>query len=76
MSVALEVDTVRLFGECGVEDAEELLAVLAGASGITVDLSAAGHLHSAVFQVLLRLRPRLVGCPQEPFFALWLLPLL
>jgi hypothetical protein len=76
VSVVAGGDVIRLVGECGVEDAEALLAALSAAAGATVDLSAAGHLHSAVFQVLLNLRPKLVGSPQEPFFGLWLLPLL
>ncbi len=74
MSVVDGGDGVRLVGECGVEDAEALLAALSGRPEAVVDLSAAGHLHSAVFQVLLNLRPKLAGTPQEAFFVNWLLP--
>jgi hypothetical protein len=74
MSVEAAADGVRLVGECGVEDAEAVLAALSGRPEATVDVSAAGHMHSAVFQVLLILRPKLVGTPQEAFFANWLLP--
>ena len=76
MSVELDGDVVRLSGECGLEDCERLLALFAGGSGHRVDLSGAGPIHTAVFQVLQAKRPALSGTPRDDFFTTWLLPLL
>ena len=75
MSVVLEGETICLRGECGVEDAEPLLALLQG-GGRAVDLGGAGPLHAAVFQLLLAFRPPLAAPPADPFAATWLMPLL
>jgi hypothetical protein len=76
MSVRVEGSVVRLIGECRVEDAEPLIAALQGGAALAVDLTSAGHLHAAVVQVLLALRPPLSGPPGDPFTAEWLVPLL
>jgi hypothetical protein len=76
MSLRLDGSTIRLEGECRVEDAEPLLAFLHDGDGRRVDLTAAGPLHAAVVQVLLALRPPLDGPPGDPFTARWLVPLL
>lgn len=76
MTIRVDGAVIHLLGECRVEDAEPLLAALQAGTATCVDLSAAGHLHAAVFQVLLALRPPLTGLPRDPFTAKWLVPLL
>jgi hypothetical protein len=76
VSVVLDGATIRLTGDCGVEEAELLLSLLLPDPGRRVDLSGVRRLHSSLFQVLLCLRPTLSGSPLDPFFAKWLLPLL
>lgn len=76
MSVTLDGDVVRLAGACGVEDAETLAALCRTAPGVTVDLAAAGSLHTAVVQALLEFAPPLRGFPADPFAAAWILPAL
>ena len=77
MSVILEGEVVRLHGECRVEDAEPLLTLLQARAGRRVDLGGAGHLHAAVVQVLLALRPVLTGpASDDAFVARWLAPIL
>jgi hypothetical protein len=76
MSVRLDGMVIRLEGECRVEEAEPLLALLQEEAGREVDLGAAGPLHTAVVQVLFALRPRICAAPEDGFLAHWLLPLL
>jgi hypothetical protein len=72
VSVRLDGAVIRLEGECRVEDAEPLLALLGGEAGRVVDLTAADALHAAVVQVLLALRPPLLGPPRDAFTARWI----
>ncbi len=65
---------ILLEGACPVEEAETLLALLLSAPGAIVDWSACTKLHTAVFQVLVALRPRLRGDCQDPFVRTWLAP--
>ena len=74
MTVALEIDRIRLAGPAPVEDAEALVAALQAAPGLPVDWSDAGPLHTAVVQALLVLRPRLVGTPSDAFNRAFLKP--
>jgi hypothetical protein len=76
MTVRLETTVIHLEGECRVEDAEPLYALLRDGAGRSVDLSMAGHLHAAVVQVLVLLQPRVEGPVGDPFTARWLNPLL
>ncbi len=76
MSIRLDGPVIRLEGECRVEEAEPLLALLQEDPGREVDLAAAGPLHTAVVQVLFALRPRIGAVPQDGFLTHWLLPLL
>ncbi|WP_426959529.1 hypothetical protein [Muricoccus radiodurans] len=76
MSVRLEGSVIRIEGEARVEDAEALVSLLRDGAGRSVDLTAAGPLHAAVVQVLMALRPPLLGPAGDPFTARWLLPLL
>lgn len=76
MSVTMQQGTIALIGDCGVEEAETLLSLLQGNAGAAVDLAAAGRIHTALWQVLLALRPVLVGAPADPFSRQWLVPAL
>src|ERR1700677_3009635 len=76
MSVRLNDNVIHLDGGCGIADVEPLLALLQSPPGRTVDLSDAGHLHAAVFQLLLAFRPPCTGLSADPFLATWLMPAL
>ena len=76
MSVRRDGQTVRLEGDCHVEDAEPLAALLEAREALTVDLCACTRLHSAVVQVLLVFRPTLEGEPANALLAHHLLPAL
>lgn len=76
MSIQSDDSAIVLSGDCPVEDAEPLLALLLDDAGRPVDLEQVTRLHTAVVQVLLAARPRLRGVPAGTFAATWLLPLL
>lgn len=76
MSVALLGGIITLTGECGVEEAETLLSLVQSNPAASVDISAAGPVHTALWQVLLVSGPRIIGQPQDPFIRRWVLPLL
>lgn len=58
-----------LEGHVSVEDTEALLAHLRATEQPAVDLAGCEHLHAAVLQVLLALRPALLAPPQDPWLA-------
>ena len=58
-----------LEGVVAVEDAETLLQWLLGREEATVALERCEHLHAAALQVLLAVRPRMVGVPADPGLA-------
>jgi hypothetical protein len=76
MTVALDGTVVRLTGECRVEDAEPLLAMLQEQAGRNVDLSEARRLHTAVLQILMAIRPEIRGGSLDAFLRTWIEPLL
>ena len=76
MSVLFDGQTISITGDCGVQEAETLLTLLQGHPGAPVDLSAAGSVHTALWQVLLVLSPAVVGEPADPFTRRWIMPLL
>jgi hypothetical protein len=76
MSVSLDGNIMRLHGDCPVEDAETVMRLLQAAVDPTVSLTEVRILHTAVLQVLLALRPKLVGPVRDPFISRWLAPLL
>lgn len=63
---------VRLEGVCPVEDAETLAGLLLEDPAATVDWGACTRMHTAVYQVLLRLQPTVLGTCGDPFVARWL----
>lgn len=60
---------VALEGQVSVEDAEALQARLTAQPRPAVHLGRCEHLHAAVLQVLLALRPRIVAAPPDPWLA-------
>lgn len=74
MSVEVIGDTIRIVGNATVADAEPLLVALQDDPARPIDLGHAAHLHSAVVQILLALRPRIIGTPAYPFFTACILP--
>lgn len=76
MSVALHGDVITLAGACGVEEAETLFSLVQGHPAAMVDLSGAGQVHTALWQILLVFKPKIIGEPDEPFARQWILPLL
>jgi hypothetical protein len=76
MTVRLTGNVILLEGECRVEDAEPLLALLQAKGVRIVDLAGASRLHTAVVQVLLALGPETVGVSADPFIRDWIAPLL
>ncbi len=76
MTVVARGGIVELRGDCPVEDAETLLAALSAHRVAAVDLTAAGQLHSAVFQVLLATGVAVRGPAPDGFTQSWLMPCL
>ncbi|KQO69193.1 hypothetical protein ASF49_21015 [Methylobacterium sp. Leaf104] len=79
MAVVRRVDAgpgtpVRLEGVCPVEDAETLASLILEDPSAPVDWTACTRMHTAVYQVLLRLRPTILGTSGDPFVGRWLTP--
>jgi hypothetical protein len=75
MTVTLDGDLIRLVGDCPVEDAEPLLGHLSTGGEPVVDLRQSGQLHTAVVQVLLARKAKVLGPSGDMFLETWLLPL-
>ena len=65
MPVTLTDLQARLEGGCVVEDAEVLLDWLQRTPTPQVDLSSCEHMHAAVLQTLLALRPPITAMPSD-----------
>lgn len=76
MSVRLNGTIIVLEGACRVEDAEPLLGWLQADGSRIVDLAEAEHLHTAVLQVLMALRPSIRGAGKNGFIRDWIVPAL
>ncbi len=76
MSVRVAGKVIHLVGHAQVGDAETVLAALHEEPGRVVDLSQASHIHSAIVQLLLALRPSVAGLPAYPFYSARVAPLL
>ena len=66
---------IRLEGVCPVEDAETLASLILEDPDAAVDWTACTRMHTAVYQVLLRLQPTVLGPCGDPFVDAWLTPL-
>jgi hypothetical protein len=67
---------VLLEGECPSEDAEALFQHLSAHPGVTVDWRACESAHTAVVQVLMALKPNLLGPPNSQVLRDWVMPIL
>lgn len=63
---------IRLEGVCPVDDAETLASLILEHPTAPVDWTACTRLHTAVYQVLLGLRPSVIGVCGDPFVERWL----
>lgn len=68
--------TIQLDGICPIEDAEPLLRYLIATPRATVDWRSCDRAHTAVVQVLMAARPRLLGPPRGDFLRQVVEPLL
>ena len=69
MTIRYRKKYAALEGIVGVEDAETLTQWLLGQATPTVHLGKCEHLHGAVLQVLLALRPKVSVPPADPLLA-------
>lgn len=76
MPIAWTDNTAELTETCAIEDAETLLAWIKEHPKGVVNLKRCTHLHTAVLQVLLALRPPLGEAPEAPFLKNNVWPLL
>jgi len=74
MPIHYDRDHAVLAGQATVEDAEDFVQWLRERPAATVDLAGCEHVHAAVLQVLLALRPTLVRPPADPWLAAALAP--
>jgi hypothetical protein len=65
---------IVLEGSCPHEEAETLLQHLMGASEAVVDLRACDFAHTAIVQVLMVCRPKLLGPPLDGPVRKWVYP--
>lgn len=73
MSVALKHNAIVVVGDCGVEQAEMLLDLIISNPDAAVDVSAAGSLHTALWQVMFASRPSISGNPPDAFIRKWVI---
>jgi len=76
MSVEVVGNVIRITGNAPVGDAEPILAALHEDPSRGIDLAQAAHLHTAVIQLLLALRPPILGEPAYPLFVRHVVPLI
>ncbi|GGD08790.1 hypothetical protein [Aureimonas glaciei] len=74
MTIRLEDPVIHLEGSCHVEEAETLLTLLQAKNERILDLSACDHLHAALVQVILALRPPVRDSCSDAFLRRWVLP--
>lgn len=77
MPIAYARNVARFEGECTVEEALDLAEWLRGPGRRKkVDLAACTHLHAALLQTLLALRPAVAAPFADPALGRWIQPLL
>ena len=65
---------IELVGDCTSGDAEPLLQLLLASPGATVDWRACRGAHTAVVQVLMAAKPKLLGPPADSRLKDWVEP--
>jgi hypothetical protein len=77
LTVKISADgMIALEGVCPIEDAEPLQRHLLAYPANTLDWRSCSAAHTAVIQILLAARPRLLGPPAHPFLRMHVEPLL
>lgn len=76
MSLVFDGKVVVVSGDCGVEEAETLMNLVQGNPDAPVDVSRAGLVHTALWQILIAFSPQVVGDPCDPVVRQWLMPIL
>jgi hypothetical protein len=77
MTVRLSQDgTIVLEGRCLVDDAETLVRLLSLDPSAVVDWRDCGLAHTAVVQILLAVRPTMLGPPPTALLREWIEPVL
>jgi hypothetical protein len=69
-----EDGAIVLEDSCPVEDAEPLLQMLQATPASRVDWRRCQHLHTAVLQVIVAIRPTLIGECGDPWVREWIGP--
>jgi hypothetical protein len=64
MGIEFEANVAKLLGTISIEEAEGLFNWLLETKDAKMDVSQLDHLHTAVFQLLLILKPDIIGTPQ------------
>jgi ABC-type transporter Mla MlaB component len=72
MTYAFTDDVLVCAGTLAVDDAEQLLQLLAERPGAAVDLADCAHVHGACLQVLMATRARVRAWPADTSLAAWL----
>jgi len=75
MALRMDGDRLHMEGECGVEEALELLGHMAGLTPPEVDLRRCTHMHTALVQVLAACGTVPCVPPEDAFLARWLMPM-
>lgn len=65
---------IELVGVCPSGDAEPLLQLLLADRGATVDWRGCQGAHTAVIQILMAVKPKLIGPPAEVRLKDWVAP--
>jgi hypothetical protein len=68
--------TIVLEGRCPVDDAEDLLRLLLLDPSSAVDWRTCDDAHTAVIQVLLAARPKVLGPPRAMLLSKWIEPII
>jgi uncharacterized membrane protein SpoIIM required for sporulation len=76
MTVRLEDHAIVLAGVCGVEQVEALLAQLEAHPELPVDIGATEAVHTTLWQVMLMMKPAIIGTPGSKIIADHVLPAL
>lgn len=76
MPVVLERNLARFVDVCTVEEVMTVHEWLLKHKSARIDLSACTHMHTALLQLLLAVRPKLAAAPTDAFLAAWVAPLL
>ena len=70
--IRTDARTVVLKGTCAADEAEVLLQLLVETPGAAVDWTRCEHLHTAVMQIILAAKPRLIGPCGDAWVEKWL----